>query len=583
MCIMSVDFAEYMRKHPRKSQLRKRWWTASNRRGHRGPAGPHEAAVERCSRCHAAARGRPALLPELRAAPRCAAHRLHGVLGLRHSRPRRPARGAPRSGARLRVPSRTAERRLGRRRARARGGCGDRDRAGGGSGEALAGITRSLLASGGAGLPAAHPSRQAPRQRRARGRRAVEAPAEPRALQSASPLQAAGGPRRRRNPGAGGNSADRQRRRRKHTSTCIVTHEWQRARKQAGSEAADHARVADHARAGRPSRRPRRTRPSIRTSRRALVPQGTLLTHYALVAHSALANDIALLSGQAPNAATEAGCPTYSAVQPPTVSGAEGLASGSGCVYPSAVQTLAERARHGWTQLARLRAGHGRRAPRARRRRAYTLRSGKRRRPRRLSTGADYVLTRDPVRVLRLAPRIGGVRQQRRRLQPVRARTRESRERARLQLDHPRRLRRRRIGTLCAVRAAPPGSAPSDAFVQSASNRSWRRANTSSHGLIVITFDSAPAGARKSPPGTRRSARFCFRRSSTTAPASSRRLTTYSLLKSLERDFGVPPSGHAADPGSGRIRREGLHRAVLPTEAINPNTDEKRRSLCTQL
>ncbi len=73
-----------------------------------------------------------------------------------------------------------------------------------------------------------------------------------------------------------------------------------------------------------------------------LLSKGTLLNGYKPVARSALANDISLLSGQAPNADTEADCPTYAEVQPPAVDAASGLASGVGCVYPKAAQTLAD-------------------------------------------------------------------------------------------------------------------------------------------------------------------------------------------------------------------------------------------------
>ncbi len=72
-----------------------------------------------------------------------------------------------------------------------------------------------------------------------------------------------------------------------------------------------------------------------------LLPKGALLSGYTLTAPSSLANGIALLSGQGVNLDTEQNCPTYSELQPPTVS-ATGLAEGVGCVYPAAVQTLAD-------------------------------------------------------------------------------------------------------------------------------------------------------------------------------------------------------------------------------------------------
>jgi phosphatidylinositol-3-phosphatase len=72
-----------------------------------------------------------------------------------------------------------------------------------------------------------------------------------------------------------------------------------------------------------------------------LASKGTLLSGYALSASSALANGVALLSGQGVNLDTEQNCPSYTELQPPTVS-ANGLAEGVGCVYPHTVRTLAD-------------------------------------------------------------------------------------------------------------------------------------------------------------------------------------------------------------------------------------------------
>jgi hypothetical protein len=74
-----------------------------------------------------------------------------------------------------------------------------------------------------------------------------------------------------------------------------------------------------------------------------LLASGTLLERYALLGDGALANDIALLSGQAPNADTERDCPTYAEVLPVTFSARTGLAAGPGCVYPASVPTLADQ------------------------------------------------------------------------------------------------------------------------------------------------------------------------------------------------------------------------------------------------
>lgn len=68
--------------------------------------------------------------------------------------------------------------------------------------------------------------------------------------------------------------------------------------------------------------------------------QGVLLTQYFGVAHNSLPNYIAEISGQGPNAQSQADCQTYSAfVGTGTVS--PGQAVGDGCVYPSTVPTVA--------------------------------------------------------------------------------------------------------------------------------------------------------------------------------------------------------------------------------------------------
>jgi hypothetical protein len=71
-----------------------------------------------------------------------------------------------------------------------------------------------------------------------------------------------------------------------------------------------------------------------------LVPSGTLLTEYRAIGPGQLANGVALLSGQGPNPATEANCPTPSDVAPGTVDAATGLVDGAGCFYASDVRTL---------------------------------------------------------------------------------------------------------------------------------------------------------------------------------------------------------------------------------------------------
>jgi hypothetical protein len=79
--------------------------------------------------------------------------------------------------------------------------------------------------------------------------------------------------------------------------------------------------------------------------------QGTLLTHYFGIGHYSLDNYIAMISGQAPNSSTSADCQTYqdfNGTTAPATLDAQGQAVGTGCVYPSNVQTLGDQlsARH---------------------------------------------------------------------------------------------------------------------------------------------------------------------------------------------------------------------------------------------
>jgi phosphatidylinositol-3-phosphatase len=75
---------------------------------------------------------------------------------------------------------------------------------------------------------------------------------------------------------------------------------------------------------------------------KTLVSQGELLDDFYAVTGGELANEIALISGQGPTVQTAEDCPQYTAITPATV-GADGQVLGSGCVYPSQTDTLAEQ------------------------------------------------------------------------------------------------------------------------------------------------------------------------------------------------------------------------------------------------
>ncbi|HEY4772267.1 MAG TPA: alkaline phosphatase family protein [Steroidobacteraceae bacterium] len=72
-----------------------------------------------------------------------------------------------------------------------------------------------------------------------------------------------------------------------------------------------------------------------------LSAQGVLLQNYYGIGHSSLDNYIALISGQAPNEATQGDCSLYSEFQLSTPGlDPHGQVLGVGCIYPSIVRTL---------------------------------------------------------------------------------------------------------------------------------------------------------------------------------------------------------------------------------------------------
>ena len=94
---------------------------------------------------------------------------------------------------------------------------------------------------------------------------------------------------------------------------------------------------------------PRPKAPYLATT---LPRQGALLTQYYGIGHNSLDNYIAMISGQAPNEATQRDCPIFSEFRlaQPALD-AHGQAIGTGCVYPVMVKTIAdqlEAAGHTW-------------------------------------------------------------------------------------------------------------------------------------------------------------------------------------------------------------------------------------------
>jgi phosphatidylinositol-3-phosphatase len=76
---------------------------------------------------------------------------------------------------------------------------------------------------------------------------------------------------------------------------------------------------------------------------RTLPAQGALLENYYSTGHWSLDNYIAIVSGQAPNPATQRDCPQATEFQPSGPPAAYGELPGVGCVYPPSVRTVADQ------------------------------------------------------------------------------------------------------------------------------------------------------------------------------------------------------------------------------------------------
>ena len=74
-----------------------------------------------------------------------------------------------------------------------------------------------------------------------------------------------------------------------------------------------------------------------------LTAQGALLTQYYGTGHNSNDNYLTMISGQAPNVQTQADCQVYTDWLGTTTPDANGQVTGSGCVYPPAVLTVANQ------------------------------------------------------------------------------------------------------------------------------------------------------------------------------------------------------------------------------------------------
>ncbi|MEA3143866.1 MAG: hypothetical protein QOG31_1190 [Thermoplasmata archaeon] len=72
-----------------------------------------------------------------------------------------------------------------------------------------------------------------------------------------------------------------------------------------------------------------------------LTRMGRLLSDYYGIGHASLGNYVAMVSGQAPNVATQADCPYFTEFAGQVAP--DGQAVGQGCVYPAGVKTIADQ------------------------------------------------------------------------------------------------------------------------------------------------------------------------------------------------------------------------------------------------
>jgi hypothetical protein len=99
--------------------------------------------------------------------------------------------------------------------------------------------------------------------------------------------------------------------------------------------------------------------------------------------------------------------------------------------------------------------------------------------------------------------------------------------------------------TQCATEA-PSGLAAADGFLKEIVPEIKASPDYKSHGLIVITFDAGPSSTASTQSGARVGT-LLLSPFVKTKTKLARTFQNFSLLKSLERLFGVPLLGHAAD------------------------------------
>ena len=299
-----------------------------------------------------------------------------------------------------------------------------------------------------------------------------------------------------------------------------------------------------------------------------LPAKGELLPNYYAIAHNSNPNYLAMISGQGPNAKTQADCPFYDNFAPgiPT---ANGQVLGTGCVYPRTVETVANQLEdsayswHGYMQDLNAGAPPGKQTPC----RHPALNSFDRTQT--AKVGDQYASRHDPFVYFHSIIDFPMCR------------------RGVVDLSHLRKdLKRERstpsysfiVPNLCndghdapCVDGRPGGLVSANGFLRRWAPRILRSPAYRDRGLLIVTFDEAEAtgrgadssaccnelqspntltnGAQHPGPGGGRVGAVlvspCIKAGTVVKAAYNH----YSLLRSIEDNFGLPHLGYAGQPG----------------------------------
>ena len=294
---------------------------------------------------------------------------------------------------------------------------------------------------------------------------------------------------------------------------------------------------------------------------RQLPRRGALLTQYYGVGHYSLDNYIAMISGQAPNPATQQDCDVFTDFVASGPVGAYGQLPGTGCVYPASVPTIADQleAKHlAWMGYMEDMGNNPRRE-------AATCAHAVLGMPdvtERASAGDEYAAKHDPFvyfhALIDDAPRCDShvVKVDRLSKDLAHARTTPNFAFITPNLCHD------GHNPQC-VDGGRGGLAGIDEFLKIWVPRIMASPAYRKDGLIVITFDEGltaedccgeqglPGGPRPGQfgPGGGRVGAVLLSPFIRPGTISNRPYNHYSLLRSVEEYFGLPPLGFAAAPG----------------------------------